>query len=185
MALTKSQQAAADWATVPHAMAHAHARDRALQAGMSASDRSRPLAETVRVLKSRSYENGDLHVVTYATLGGDEWEVLVSTFAGQDGSYRAMTLGGGWLTPPDQPPPWTAIGTSWGSACFRGGGIVYGPGTSAARRVRLRFANGVTLEDDVEDGCVLFETTLAVEPPLEVQVLDGEGSVLSSHSERG
>lgn len=183
MALTKSQQAAAGWVTGPLTTAHERARARAPQGGLGVSDRSRPLAETVRVLKSRSYASGELHVVAFTTMAGEEWAVFLRTVLEKDGSYRVKGSAASWLTAPDWPPPWANIATSFGTSFFRGGGKIFGPGAEFTRRVRLHFANGVTLEDDIENGSVLFETTLAVEPPLEVELVDGAGNSLSSHTE--
>jgi hypothetical protein len=183
MSITKSQQAAAAWVTGPLTRAHARARARARQAGLGAPDPSRPRAETVRVLKSRSYVSGELHVVAFTTVAGEEWAVFLRTVLDKDGSYRVESSALSWLTAPTWPPPWANIATSIGTSCFRGGGKVFGPGAESTQRVRLHFANGVTLEDDVENGSVLFEATLAVEPPLEVDLVDGAGNLLSSHTE--
>ena len=46
-------------------------------------------------------------------------------------------------------------------------------------RARLRAANGITLEDSVEDGLALFLTDDAVTPPIEAELLDVGGAVVS------
>ena len=86
MSITKSQQAAAAWVTGPLTRAHAHARARARQAGLGAPDPSRPRAETVRVLKSRSYVSGELHVVAFTTVAGKEWAVFFGPYSTRTGA---------------------------------------------------------------------------------------------------
>ena len=88
MALTKSQQAAAGWVTGPLTTAHERAHARAPQGGLGVSDRSRPLAEPVRVLKSRWYASGGLRVVAFTTMAGEEWAVFLRTVLEKDGSYH-------------------------------------------------------------------------------------------------
>jgi hypothetical protein len=76
--------------------------------------------------------------------------------------------------------PRVNVGGSWGGHGFCGGGRVDAAGADVAR-VRMRFANGVELEDDTEGGWVLFFTDRPVERPnAEVELLDSEGEVVSS-----
>jgi hypothetical protein len=76
--------------------------------------------------------------------------------------------------------PRVNVGGSWGGHGFCGGGRVDAAGADVAR-VRMRFANGVELEDDTESGWVLFFTDRPVERPnAEVELLDSEGEVVSS-----
>jgi len=75
--------------------------------------------------------------------------------------------------------PRVNVGGSWGGHGFCGGGRVDAAGADVAR-VRMRFANGVELEDDTEGGWVLFFTDRPVERPnAEVELLDSEGEVVS------
>jgi hypothetical protein len=76
--------------------------------------------------------------------------------------------------------PRVNLGGSWGKHGFCGGGRVY-PGDADVAQVRVRFTNGVELEDDTEGGWVLFFTNRPVERPnAQVEMLDPEGIVLSS-----
>jgi hypothetical protein len=76
--------------------------------------------------------------------------------------------------------PRVDLGGSWGGHGFCGGGRVDPAGTDVGR-VRLRFANGVELEDDTEGGWVLFFTNRPVERPnATVELLDPGGEVISS-----
>jgi len=71
-------------------------------------------------------------------------------------------------------------GCGW-PASFYGGGNVIGNGCEAAHRVRLRFKNGVELEDTVDDSLVLFIADRAVKAPASVDILDSAGLVMETH----
>jgi hypothetical protein len=76
--------------------------------------------------------------------------------------------------------PRVNLGGSWGGHGFCGGGRVEPAGAEVAR-VRLRFANGVELDDDTDGGWVLFLTNRAVERPNAlVELVDPRGDVISS-----
>jgi hypothetical protein len=76
--------------------------------------------------------------------------------------------------------PRVNLGGSWGGHGFCGGGRVEAAGRDVAR-VRVRFANGVELEDDTEGGWVLFFTDRPVERPnARVELLDSAGELVSS-----
>ena len=55
-------------------------------------------------------------------------------------------------------------------------------GSGAAARVRLRFPNGPTLEDVVDDRVVLFITNARVDLPAAAEILDASGALLATHS---
>ena len=76
--------------------------------------------------------------------------------------------------------PTVNLGGSWGRHGFCGGGKVHPAGADVAR-VRVRFGNGIELDDDTEGGWVLFFTDRPVERPnAEVDLLDPDGELLSS-----
>ena len=77
--------------------------------------------------------------------------------------------------------PRVLLGGSWGRFGFCGGGKVCGARPEITR-ARLRFGNGVELEDDTENGWVLFFTDDPVErPAATVELLDVNGQVVASH----
>jgi hypothetical protein len=103
---------------------------------------------------------------------------------------RADQIGGTWLArritgaSGSGELPTTAprvnLGGSWGPHGFCGGGRVEPAGADVAR-VRLRFANGVELDDDTGGGWVLFFTDRPVERPnAVVELLDPSGGLISS-----
>jgi hypothetical protein len=98
---------------------------------------------------------------------GDGWHARRMTGASGTGSIPAGR-------------PHVVLGGSWGKHGFCGGGKVKDEGAPVAR-VRLRFENGVELDDGTEGGWVLFFTERPVERPnAEVELLDADGCVLSS-----
>jgi len=75
--------------------------------------------------------------------------------------------------------PTVNLGGSWGPHGFCGGGKVLPAGADVAQ-VRVRFGNGVELEDRTDGGWVLLFTNRPVERPnAEVELLDPDGAVLS------
>ena len=103
---------------------------------------------------------------------------------------RADRIGGSWIArritgaSGSGELPTTAprvnLGGSWGRHGFCGGGRVEPAGADVAR-VRVRFANGVELEDDTVGGWVLFVTNRPVERPnARVELLAANGETISS-----
>jgi hypothetical protein len=99
-------------------------------------------------------------------VSGGGWETRgVSGGAGREPAWERPTLnlgGGGW---PDR---------------FSAGGTVIGAGAEITH-VQLRFANGVVLEDTVEDGVVVFLTDEHVETPATAVLLDRGGAEVRAH----
>lgn len=71
---------------------------------------------------------------------------------------------------------------AWGSPrFFSGGGRVIGTDSERAARARLRFADGMTLEDSVEAGVVLFISEAPVRLPATIEIFDGTGTRLTMY----
>lgn len=87
--------------------------------------------------------------------------------------------GGGAGDPPWDEPRVNLCGWGWPDR-FAGGGRVIDQGRGVTG-VRLRFANGVELEDSVDDGEVLFLTDEHVEVPATVSLYDSGGALVASH----
>jgi hypothetical protein len=103
---------------------------------------------------------------------------------------RADRLGKAWMArritgasgsgEPPSSAPRVNLGGSWGGHGFCGGGRVEAEGADVAR-VRVRFANGVEVEDDTEGSWVLFFTDQPVERPNAlVELLDPSDEIVSS-----
>jgi hypothetical protein len=95
-------------------------------------------------------------------------------------TWVARGVGGGGGSTPAWTEPRVSLGGSWGRHGFCGGGKVHPAGADIAR-IRLRFENGVELDDDTEHGWVIFYTDRPVErPSATVELLDPDGAVVSS-----
>ena len=101
------------------------------------------------------------------------------------------TPGAGWVArgisagasvpEPELETPRVLLGGSWGRFGFCGGGRVCAA-PPEIERVRLRFGNGIELEDDTESGWALFFTDRPVERPAAiVELLDADGAAVASH----
>jgi hypothetical protein len=142
-----------------------------------------PDLDTVDFLKQREVLGVRLFVVAFEAeherRGFTQMTILV----------RADRFGGTWIArritgasgSGELPSaPRVNLGGSWGPHGFCGGGRVEPAGVEVAR-VRLRFANGVELDDDTDGGWVLFFTNRPVERPnAQVELLDPSGELISS-----
>ena len=76
--------------------------------------------------------------------------------------------------------PWVnLVGGGWPATFYAGGRVVDLHRTVA--RVRVIAANGVVIEDSIDDGLVLFLTDQHVEPPWRAELYDRTGQMLSHH----
>jgi len=139
---------------------------------------------TVEFLKEREVFGRKLYVVAFEADHERRGHTTMTLLARVDrfaSGWVARRItgasGSGDLAPT---APRVNLGGSWGRHGFCGGGKVY-PGDADVARVRVRFTNGVELDDDTGGGWVLFFTNRPVERPnAKVELLDAEGIVLSS-----
>ena len=81
--------------------------------------------------------------------------------------------------------PWISFG-AWGwPRFFCGGGKVIGADSERATHARLRFADGTTLEDSIDEGVALFMTDGPVKMPVTVEILDRTGAMLTTYEAFG
>jgi hypothetical protein len=93
---------------------------------------------------------------------------------------RGISAGAGLAEPPLVEPR-VLLSGSWGRFGFCGGGKLCGQ-TAGIEYARLRFTNGIELDDDTENGWVLFFTDQPVErPAATVELLDTHGAVVAIH----
>jgi hypothetical protein len=139
---------------------------------------------TVDILKQREVLGRRLFVVAFEAehvhRGLTQMTALVrADRIGKTWMARRITGASGSGELPSSAPR-VNLGGSWGGHGFCGGGRVEAAGADVVR-VRVRFANGVELEDDTEGGWVLFFTDQPVERPnAEVELLDSSSVVISS-----
>jgi len=140
---------------------------------------------TIEFVKTRLFPTCQLHSVTFTDHRGWTMHDLIKTWQDADGGWRVHVLGGGAGPDPHRSRPWVNFCAGFGPQDFSGGGNVVGDGAEQASSVRLTFANGVVLEDIVDNGVVLFFEPRAVVGPADVTVLDGDGTTLVSYQEFG
>jgi hypothetical protein len=138
---------------------------------------------TVRFSKSSAFPGCQLHHVEFTKHDGRPHWMLVRTWQQADGSWVAYPIGGGSGADPYRPRPWVNFAAAWNADLFAAGGTVTGNGAEAAHLVRLIFANGASLEDQVHNGVVLFYTSPGVAFPASVEILASAGHVLAEYDE--
>jgi hypothetical protein len=141
------------------------------------------IPSSIRFRRDRAFEGCHMYAVSFSTGDGPPWLMVVRAFQGPDGAWAADPIGGGAGPGPRRRLPWvnfTARGGRTGSD-FTGGGEVIGEGCELVRTVVLRFADGTTVEDQVEEGLVLFYVDHPVVCPAQVTILDGEAKTLSEY----
>ena len=142
--------------------------------------------DTVEILKERSILGRRVYVVRFQAdhlrAGRLEMTMVVRAERTPGAGWVARGISAGASVPePELDAPRVLLGGSWGRFGFCGGGRVCAapPGVE---HVRLRFSNGIELEDDTEQGWALFFTDQPVERPAAiVELLDATGTAVASH----
>ena len=136
---------------------------------------------TIRFLKERSVGGKQLHAVAFQTIAGHSRHFVIGVVHDRTGAWEVSGMAGGGGSDPHRDRPWVNF-AGWGwPGGFSGGGRVVGSGCEEATRVRLRFKNGVELEDTVDDGLVLFIADRVVKVPASADILDSAGLPMASH----
>ncbi len=138
---------------------------------------------TIEFVKSKSFPTCQLHEVDYINHKGWAMHVLIKTWQEEEGTWKVHPCGGGAGPHPHRSQPWVNFTAGFGPKGFMGGGHVVGDGIENARSVRLTFANGIEIEDTVDNGVVLFFEPHRVVAPAEVAVIDGNGGALVTYME--
>src|SRR4051812_34638018 len=141
--------------------------------------------DTVEILKERRILGRHVYVVRFeadhlrAGLLEMTMVVRAERVPGDGWTARGISAGAS-VSDPEVDAPRVLLGGSWGRFGFCGGGRVCGT-TPELSAVRLRFGNGIELEDDVEAGWALFFTDRPVERPAAVvELLDASGTAIGS-----
>ncbi|MDQ2745526.1 MAG: hypothetical protein M3Z66_24980 [Chloroflexota bacterium] len=136
--------------------------------------------ESIRFLKTRSIPGRQLHAVVFEMKQGPLGQRTCALSQDQDGTWRVEGGAGGGTDLPDRDPPVANLGGGgWPTRFYAGGRVLDTSGQVG--RVRLISSNGTTLEDTVDERWVLFLTDQPMEPPIQVQLYDGTGSMLNQH----
>jgi hypothetical protein len=138
--------------------------------------------ETIRFVKVRAIPGGRVYAVTFTTRAGRSMSYFCCARQASTGDWHFVGGAGGAAGgSPRRDHPWVNLGGGGGSGLFYAGGPVLDDGQTVAR-VRLYAANGVELEDTVDQGFVLFLTDAAVQSPSQVELLDAAGTIVSRHA---
>jgi hypothetical protein len=116
-------------------------------------------------------ENVPQHLAAVAEQDDDGWRAR--SIAALMGTRKDVSKAG------DEPR--VLLTAIWGSSTFTGAGRMSGDRNSEARSVRLRFAVGMELKDEVTGGWVVFFfATMPVSDEAVVEVLADDGRVIPS-----
>ena len=141
----------------------------------------------MRLVKHRESEQRHLYFVTFDgtidRLGPDSrypWSYVFPVEPDPDGGWLVRGGAGGAGGEPQRSTPWVNLGGGGWPDQFYAGGRIDNAGINIDR-VELRFANGLTLQDDTTADVALFITDQTVEMPATVALLDHAGNQLASH----
>ena len=136
---------------------------------------------SVQVLKVRELPGRRLYAVPFLTHEGRSCFCSCELRQQKDGMWRVHGSAGGGRGSPQHETPWANVGGSPGnqsSGCYFGG-LVESNSTEEIARVRLISADGVILEDTVEEGVVLFQGQGPVRLPLTTEFYDQAGKLIA------
>ena len=135
--------------------------------------------ESVRVLSERRAGDQCAVALTVEDRSGERYQVI-RVLAREDGAWR---LGGGFEGPdrtlPGKPDPYVSLGAYPGSRFFAGGTVQSAEFDVA--RVRLVWDDGQVLEDQVENGVVLFLGSRESLDPATAEFLDHDRRLIGTH----
>lgn len=139
-------------------------------------------AGTFHFGKSRGVPGRQAHALTFGDQEGPTQSWACTVRQDEVGEWQFEGGAGGGLSVGAcmRGYPWANLGGGgWPRDFYAGGRVEEDDGRVA--RARLRAANGVVLEDTVDEGVVLFVTNDEVQLPLAVELLDARGEVVSQH----
>ena len=137
---------------------------------------------TVQFLQERHLSDRQLHLVAFENQDGEreQWLLCVREIAPD----HWQNAGGASISAaevmPQRNAPWVNLASGWSGDLFWAGGRVLDNGLDVVR-VRLISENGVVLEDEVQDGLVLFVANQSVQRPLRVELFDRSGKLVGTH----
>jgi hypothetical protein len=138
---------------------------------------------TIVFERTRVLPTCHMHSVSFTSHRGLAEVLVIRTWQEPDGSWTIAPLGGGGRGggPSRRPKPWVNFTAGSGPHGFAAGGDVEGMGSDQVRTVRLTFADGLVMEDAVENGIVLFFEPRGVTFPADAEILDAQGGRLARY----
>jgi hypothetical protein len=139
---------------------------------------------SVHVLKRRDLPGRQLYAVVFTNQEGLEVFCACELRQQEDGTWSVHGSAGGGLGGgrPSESPRANLGGSPGGqsSGCYFGG-LVEVDSAGEVARVDLVSADGVTLDDSVEEGVVLFLGEGPVDLPLSAELYDRAGKLVAAH----
>lgn len=137
---------------------------------------------TIQFVKTKTFSSCQLHQVTFINHAHRSTDLLIKTWQEGDDTWTVGPLGGGeGGRELRRSQPLVNFTAGFGAEGFTAGRWVIGDGAEQASLVRLTFANGVTIEDGIEGGAVLFFEPRIVSFPADVVILDYSGRPLVTY----
>jgi hypothetical protein len=137
--------------------------------------------QTIRILKERAVHGRRVYAVTGEDDRGLRMLWACQVTQDESGAWHfSGGAGGGDDFGPDREHPCANLGGGGWPGDFYAGGRVLAGGQDVAR-VRLRSANGIELEDTVDEGVVLFVTDQYITLPLQAELYDRAGALVWQH----
>lgn len=139
--------------------------------------------DSVHILNQRALPGRQLYGVTFTDTQGREIFCACEVRQQEGGMWSAQDSAGGGLSGPRWETPRANLGGSPGneaSGAYFGGPVQSDPAGKVAR-VRLISADGVILEDTVEEGVILFQAEGPVSLPLSAELYDQAGMLVTEH----
>jgi hypothetical protein len=144
---------------------------------------SRMRPKTARFVKWRDLPPGQMCYVTCdgdgGSRGAEQWQWTVETWRVEQGRWVASGVSGGSGGVCVRGRPWANLGGNWGRRGFRAGGTVEDAG-AGVERVRLTDREGLTFEDTVENGVVLFSSDEPVAMPMRLELIGANGVIVGT-----
>jgi hypothetical protein len=141
---------------------------------------------TIRFVKHREAGRRQIYFVTFEGTphrdpdGPIPWSYVFPVERDPDGGWQVRGGAGGAGDQPTRSMPWVNLGGGGWPDQFYAGGRIDNAGIAIAR-IELRFANGLTLEDDTDAGVAVFITDETVEMPATIALLDQAGNEVMTH----
>lgn len=142
--------------------------------------------ETIQFHKERSIPHRQVYAVTFENEEGQQWLFICFMLQDAQGQWRLEAAGGGggsnkdsWHGP-NRGRTWANLAGGGWEDHFWAGGYVHDNGLPVAK-VRLTSKNGQVLEDAVQGDLVLFVTDQKIQIPLETELYNLSGELVSKH----
>lgn len=141
------------------------------------------LAGAVRFLHEQHVPNRQIHAIAFVHETGRELHYFCHVVQDEQGEWQIRGVSLYSTHPrgyPEHPQPGVVLIGQGQQGQFWSGGLVLNNGLDITR-VRLLSKNGQILEDQVQNGLVLFISNQKMQMPIQAELYDRAGKLVSSH----